>query len=149
MDAVKNRALYLAWLRQNFPELYDDAVASVRESFERQQLSGLFDSIGNAFKGIIDNVTQSLPQLAQTYTQYQAQKDLLKANTQRAQQGLPPLQYNAQGQLVNASGLPYTTEDYQIAQRGSVGLDQTSMLLLVGGFVVLLIILMSGRSSRR
>lgn len=145
-NASINRAQYLAWLRREFPSLYQDAVASLRDDFERQQMAGLFDSIGNAFTSIVDNVTKNLPQLAQTYAQYDAQKDLLRANTERARQGLAPLQYNSQGQLVTASGLPYTAEDYQIAQRG-YGMDTPTLLLLVGGVALVFFILLSGRST--
>lgn len=148
-DPVTSRAQYLAWLRTNFPDLYEDATASIREDFQQRQLSGFFDTIGTAFNSIVTNVSQALPQLAQTYAQYGAQKDLLRANTTRANQGLPPLQYNAQGQLVTTAGLPYTAEDYQLAQRGSKGLDQNTMLLIVGALVLLLVILFSGGQSVR
>lgn len=146
MDAAKNRAQYIAWLRSNFPQLYSDVIRSMRGEFRQRQLSGFFDSVGSAFTSFVDNVTKSLPQLAQTYTQYEAQKDLLRVNTQRAQQGLAPLQYNAQGQLITSGGLPYTAEDFQIAQRGYSGMDQTTMIALVVGFVLLLIFLTRGKS---
>lgn len=147
-NATIARAQYLAWLRQNFPSLYDDVVSELQNEFNQRQMAGLFDSIGNAFTNIVDNVTKNLPQLAQTYAQYDAQKDLLRANTQRAQQGLPPLTYNAQGQLITASGLPYSATDYQIAQRG-YGMDTQTMLLLFGGLALVVFILFTGRSPAR
>lgn len=147
-DAVTNRAQYLAWLRTNFPEIYEDAIAPVRQEFEERQLSGFFDSLGTAFNSVVDNVTKALPQLSQAYAQYNTQRDLLRANTARASQGLAPLQYNSQGQLITATGLPYTAEDYQLAQRGSSGFDTTT-LLLVGGFLIALLILFSGGGPAR
>ena len=147
-DAVaRNRAQYLAWLRGNFPELYYQAIGNARDASRGPGMSGIFDSIGNAFTSVVSDVTKALPSLAQTYSQHESQKNLLAANTQRAAQGLAPLQYNAAGQLVTAGGLPYTAADYQLALRGGTGSSSTTLLLLGGGALLLLVFFIS--SNRR
>lgn len=141
-DTVRNRAQYLAWLRTNFPDLYADIMAGVADNVREASLSGFFDSVGTAFSSVLNNVTKALPSLAQTYSQYEAQKKLLQVNTSRASQGLAPLQYDTQGRLITAGGLPYTAEDYQLALHGGTsGLDSTT-LLLIGGAVLLLVLVL-------
>jgi hypothetical protein len=163
-----NRAQYLAWLRRDFPALYRDMVpqsdvtdvaksgdfsqllrwespgiASTRHS-GHPSLAGFLDSALNTFNTVVSNVTNSLPQLAQTYTQYSAQKDLLKINTDRAHAGLGPLQY-VNGRLTTAQGLPYTPDEGLLASTG--GLSTTALLgfAAAAGFGIILLM----RGSRR
>lgn len=114
-----NRAQYLAWLRGNAPALYRDVVPqmSIEDISTFSNLGGFWDSVGTTFSTVVSNVSNALPQLANTYSQYQSQRDAIKLNTQRASQGLAPLQYQ-NGQLVTANGLPYTPEEYSLAGRG-------------------------------
>lgn len=140
--AVHHRAQYLAWLRANFPELYYHAMGAARGTLESARLGGFLDSIGNAFTTVVSSVSKALPSLAQTYAQYESQKQLLQVNTTRASQGLAPLQYDAQGRLVTSSGIPYTAADYALAQRGGTGFDSTTLLLFGGGALLLLLLLL-------
>ena len=91
MNASLNRALYLRWVRETFPEAYEmaaaQAIAAPDAGFSSGQLSGLWDSITSAF----EKFTSALPNIAQTYTDVKAQIDWLRLNTDRAKQGLPPL----------------------------------------------------------
>lgn len=130
--ATRNRAAYLAWLRTNYPHLYNEAMPT--------QMGGFFDSIGNAFNNVVNNVTQALPNLANTYAQYRAQEQLIRMNSERAKQGLAPLSYQ-NGQLVDASGQPYTQNDLSIAQTAS----QWGPIAIVGGVVLLGVLLLSRR----
>lgn len=137
-SAAHNRALFLVWLRSNFPDLYRKAMN------EDGGLGGLFDSIGTTFNNLVNNVTNALPSLANTYAQYRNQEQLIQANAQRAQQGLPPLVYQ-NGQLVPMTGGGYSESDYRIAQTG--GLSTGSMLMIAGaiGIILLLVARPRGR----
>lgn len=127
--ATRNRAAYLAWLRTNFPDLWNEATSP--------QMGGFFDSIGTVFNNVVNNVTQALPNLANTYAQYRAQEQLIRMNSDRARQGLGPLTYQ-NGQLVDASGQPYTPGDLSIAQTAS----QWGPIAIIGGVVLLSVFLL-------
>lgn len=131
-NATHNRALYLVWLRTNFPDLYAQAMQ------EGGGLNGIFDSIGSAFNNLVKNVTDSLPSLANTYAQYRNQEQLIKANSQRAQQGLPPLVYQ-NGQLVPMTGGTYSESDYTLAQSAGFSTGSVVMIAVGIGLVVLLL----------
>lgn len=133
---TQNRALYLLWLRSNFPELYRQAVEGSTTG-----LNGILDSIGNTFNNIVNNVTQSLPQLATTYTQYRTQQQIIEMNSQRAQQGLPPL-IQQNGQLVPMTGT-YSDSDYQIAQ--TAGLSTSSLLMIAAALGLGFLLVRSSR----
>lgn len=138
-NATHNRALFLVWLRSNFPELYRQAMNN------GGGLSGLFDSIGSAFNNLVKNVTESLPSLANTYTQYRTQEQLIEANARRAEQGLAPLVYQ-NGQLVPMTGGIYSESDYTLAQ--SAGLSTGSMLMIAGAIgIILLLVSQRGRRN--
>lgn len=110
-QATVNRAKYIAWLRTNYPDLYNEAMP-------QQNVGGFLDSIGSVFNNVVNNVTQALPNLANTYAQYRAQEQLIRMNSERAKQGLAPLSYQ-NGQLVDSGGQPYTSGDLSIAQTAS------------------------------
>lgn len=138
--ATHNRALYLTWLRTNFPELYSRAMG-----VDAVGLSGIFDSIGSAFNNLVKNVTDSLPSLANSYAQIKTQQQLIEANSQRAQQGLPPLVYQ-NGQLVPMTGGQYTSSDYELASTGGMS---TGSIVMIGVAVVLAAIILTSRPRGR
>lgn len=139
---VKARAQYLAWLREKFPTLYETAIMRTVQP-PTNGLSGLLDSIGTVFGNVVNSVTTALPQLANTYSEYRQAESLIKLNSQRAQQGLSPLTYNANGQLVTASGQPYSAQDFSIA---SSGMGTATWIAL--GAAGLLAVWLLARSSR-
>lgn len=149
-----NRAMYLSWLRQEYPDLYSMAVFPLISEAKARGLAGFLDSLVGGFKSVVSNVTQALPGLAKTYVDYDVQKRLIKANTDRAMQGLAPLQYNAMGQLVVSGGIPYSQADLQLAQQQLAAPliaspSDNTLLYVIGGVGVLLVIVLSSRNSRR
>lgn len=153
-DVDINRAMYLSWLRQEYPDLYSQAVFPLMSMAKARGLAGFLDSLVGGFKSVVANVTQALPGLAKTYVDYDVQKRLIKANTDRAMQGLAPLQYNAMGQLVVSGGIPYSQADLQLAQAQlaapvMVPQSDNTILYVVGGLGVLLVLLLSSKNSRR
>lgn len=143
-SATKARAQYLAWLRSNFPTLYERATANVSAP-PAPGLSGFLDTLTSGFSNVVNSVTSALPDLARTYSEYRQAESLIKLNSQRAGQGLSPLAYNASGQLVTASGQPYTTQDFSLA---STGMSTTTWIAL-GAAGLLGVFLLARSGSRR
>lgn len=144
MSATENRAMFLAWLRENHPDIYSQFVAPaplVGQQLAPVALSGFLDSIGNAFNSVLTNVTNSLPKLAETYSTYQQQRELLRINAERARAGQAPLTVNAQGQLITAAGIPYTEDEWRIAQSAG-GIGTGGMIALGLAFALLLAIIL-------
>ena len=155
MSALENRAMYIAWLRTDFPELYDRAVTPLVRNARQVGLSGFFDTLVGGIKSVAASVGQALPGLAKTYVEYDVQRRLIEANTKRAQQGMAPLMYDSTGRLVTASGIPYSQADLalaQLAQPALPGQVESSLdantLLLFGGLAVVTVLLLT-RSRRR
>jgi hypothetical protein len=138
-----NRAQYLFWLRENFPELYFQATLPLMRAAKARGLSGFFDTLVGGFKSVVASVATALPSLAKTYAEYDVQKRLIAANTQRASQGLPPVQYDAAGQLVVAGGMPYTQADLAMAQQlQNSGVTGNDMLYWILGFGLVAVLLL-------
>lgn len=86
-----NQYLFLKWMHDTHPGLYEASSA--------KQLSGFMDSLGTAFTTVIE----AAPKLYSQYIDGKTQISLLKANLQRAQQNLPPV--DASGQVIT-TGMP-------------------------------------------
>lgn len=133
MDNVtENRAIYIAWLRENFPDLYAESIPHT--TIPGEGMGGILDSIGSTFNSVLTNVTNSLPQLANTYTQYRTSKEMIELNNKRAAQGLVPLQ-NIGGQLVPVT-TQYTDDDLRFVQAG--GYSTGTVLMIAGGVALVL-----------
>lgn len=138
---AENRAQYLAWLREHYPDLYRRVVGNASPLYA-PQLNGFWDSLTTGFSNVLTGVSQALPNITTAYSQYASTRQLLEANTQRARAGLAPLQLDANGRMVTASGLPYSDEEYRIA---SSGLSQTTMLAIGAAGVLVLALLLKRR----
>lgn len=141
---TENRALYLAWLRETAPTLYWDAIRIANngpKEYDPGAISGVggfWSNVGSTFSNVAQSVAQAVPQLATAYAGYQNQKELIKVNTQRAQQGLAPYVMGADGQLTVAQGQGYTDAEWRLAQTG----NSTNTLLIGGGIALLAVILL-------
>jgi hypothetical protein len=131
MNPTVARAVYLNWLRTNFPDLYNDAVGANAAS--SAGVGGFFDTIGTTFSNVVSSVTNALPNLANTYAQYKSSESLIKMNNERAKQGLVPLQ-SVNGQLVPVGG-QYEEQDYMLAQ---TGISTPTAIMLVAGVALVL-----------
>lgn len=166
------KELYLAWLRTNHPNVYaralgkvfsprsaglgglgDDLAMSVIQPVDVNSDVSLDPSVGAAIDAansspssswgdFFTSLTNAVSSVGQTVVNTQAQQNLLAINTQRARQGLPP---------VNANGVPVTAA--QIAGTQSPLLQQMEAklasagnmpYLLVGGALVFAL-LMGGK----
>jgi hypothetical protein len=86
-----------------------------------------------------NQITGAIASVANTITQTQAQQNLLAINTQRAQQGLPPLTMN--GQIVTASMLAPANSAVMSAEKVLAGVGGSGMLIIV---VIIVLILAMG-----
>lgn len=93
------------------------------------------------FFGALANAITSI---APTVVQTQAAENLLAINTQRAQQGLPPLTQN--GQLVTSSMLSPTSAS--LAQMEAALAGNSGSLLLIGGIALVGIVLLMNSGGR-
>lgn len=109
MNAQYNRALFLRWAAQKFPQAYAGALDRAA------QPPGPLGDVVSSITGFFDSFANSITSLAQTYSTAQAQVDWLKLNAQRAKNGLPPLD-PATGQPVASSMLPAPAAYSQAAQ---------------------------------
>ena len=88
---------------------------------------------GSAF----DSVVKAVSSVASTVVATEAQQNLLNVNTQRAKQGLPPL--NANGQIITSNMLAPTTSAISQAEAALAG-NTGSLLLLLGGAALLFMV---------
>lgn len=77
----RNARKYIAWLKKAHPRV---ATAAIRE-VERDAMMGLGEG------SFIDKLTQAVEKVGPALVNVKAQRDLLKVQTERARQGLPPL----------------------------------------------------------
>lgn len=90
MTAQQNRARmqFLTWVRTNFPDLYSEAIAQAEGMTENAKLAGLGEDEQPSFW---QKVAGGLTSLGTTYLTLKNQRDAMKLNLERAQQGLPPV----------------------------------------------------------
>ena len=83
--------------------------------------------------GILSTVTDSLSKVAQAYYTAKGQKDIIKLQQKRAQQGLPPLDssYYTPGMRVDVA------PDFA----SSLGISKQTLLLGVAGFLGLVLVI--------
>jgi len=158
-DASENRRQYLAWIRTNFPDLYNATVTKTVSDFvanQSQQMgalgddttsadtgfwSSLADNAGSLFNTIVDTAAKVAP----AYVQTKAQLDLLDVNSQRAQKGLAPLTYY-NGQQVTATGLSQGSSAVNGVERALSTVPTSTWL--IGGLGVAALLLFTMKRSK-
>lgn len=122
------RQQYLSWLRSREPALYDAAMQYAAQH-QTPTLGDVSSDLANGQSAVTntslwDKIIDGVSKLGTAYLGYKSSKDLVKINTQRAQQGLPPLDSSEYGVGVNV-GLNSGTRN-----------DITQWLLIGGGIIV-------------
>jgi len=93
MQTVNPQQEFMRWLSQRFPQVHRETMKKVN-IMEDMNVNTSF-GFGDAQTG--DNTPwyqkafSILGDVAAQYTQYKAQRDLIKMNMKRAEQGLPPI----------------------------------------------------------
>jgi hypothetical protein len=102
---TKNQALHVEWVRDNFPQTYQEAMLMSSDTYN----AGLnaMPSFMTPYpytpvvkpavpeKSWFTSFTQSIQKIAPALVQYKTQKDILKLQLDRAKKGLPPLDTSA------------------------------------------------------
>lgn len=87
-NAKKARLQFLTWVKNRFPALYNEAISQAEILEGRMQLNGLGEDDQPTFW---QKVTGGLTSLGTTYLTLKNQRDAMKLNLARAEQGLPPV----------------------------------------------------------
>lgn len=84
------RGEYVKWVANNFPDLYDAALAYSGDALNGlgQETTPTTADSGSSWGGLID----AFKTLAPEYLKYQQQKKIMKMQQDRADRGLPPLE---------------------------------------------------------
>lgn len=140
---AKSRAMFMTWLKQNFPNVYEqsltrvgfhaDASSSANESTANDNLSGL---------GAIDwsSIADSVTKVGTAVLGLKTQQDLIQMNMQRAQQGLPPLTATESGAAPTVQTQVSLSPELQkaLASNTAKGIGVGTVALLgLGAFVLL------------
>ena len=86
LSKTQARLQFMAWVKDNYPELYLRAQNTARKegSEPSAQLAGLGEGFWEKFSSTVTG-------LGTTYLTLKNQRDAMKLNMQRAEQGLPPV----------------------------------------------------------
>lgn len=85
---------YVKWIADRDPFLFE-IIRKAHELKTGQQLSGIFDFVSNIdWKGLATTAVETVKNVAPSLVQYKAQMAALKTNLQRAETGLPPIDYS-------------------------------------------------------
>jgi len=87
MNKAEARIQFADWLKTNHPEIFQKAV-NIAEQQTQKALNGLGEDSGGSFW---DKFSKAAMGIGTTYLSLKNQKDAMKINLARAQQGLPPI----------------------------------------------------------
>ncbi len=128
---VRNRQQFINWLKLWAPALYADAKQKA-DVIERAE-----PSLGQ-LGGWWDTFTEKLTDIGGKYLQYRTQREILKAQLERMQAGLPPLQTSEYAPTIAFKPDPGTTRE--ITSAIGAGFGKLLPWLAVAG--VALVVLM-------
>lgn len=101
---VRNRRSFVNWIKRWAPQLYADAKKQA-DVVERNE--GALGNLG----GWWDTFTEKLSDVGGKYLQYRTQREILKAQMDRMQAGLPPLQTSEYAPTIQIKPDPGTTRE--------------------------------------
>lgn len=137
MAARQNRARmqFLTWLSDKHPELYNAALERVERQEQAAQLSGLGAEEGESWW---QKISGGLLAVGSTYLSLKNQRDAMKLNLARAEQGLPPVDPGITAPVIRTEiDLP---PDVINKITGTAGV-QVNKMLIFGAAAVLAIML--------
>lgn len=153
---------FLKWLNRNHPDVLKRALDRAGLSKSQVGLSGLGqDSIMPMPSGGTTDTTSTtttdddapwyekafnmVGAAAETYLGYEQQKELIKINQQRAEQGLPPLDQPPSIVVQGEAG----PETRRAVQEGIMGAAGQYVPLVLGGLVLFVLMQKGGGSKRK
>lgn len=149
-EAQKAQAVkeFLGWLSKYSPEVYGAVMQEVPEAAQAISIPAHMEGFGHLYgfgqtpqptaqqapapqPSIWDKVLDAAANIGQAYFTYEAQKDILKIQQKRAEQGLPPIQTEAYAPTIrHAVDIP---QEFKQAAMGT-----GTMIALVAGAGLLL-----------
>ena len=125
-------------LTADTPDISDSTTDAINSAYNASISSSSSTQGGGT--DYFSQIANAITSIAPTVVQTQAAENLLSINTQRAQQGLPPL--TANGQLVTSSMLSPTNAT--IAQMEAALAGGGGSFLIIGGLALVAVLLLSG-----
>lgn len=139
MTAQVNRARmqFLTWVKDNFPDLYNVAIEKANVSEQAQMLAGLGQ---NDQEPWYKKVASTLLAAGTTYLALKAQRDAMKINLARAEQGLPPIDTADIAPVIRTQ----IDLDPEVIEKitGTAGVQVNKMLLFGAAAVVAIMLFM-------
>lgn len=134
MSAKQNRARmqFLTWLREKHPQLYN----AVMEKMERSEYNAQLSGLGQTENGDSwwQKLTGGLLAVGTTYLSLKNQRDAMKLNLARAEQGLPPIDPGITAPVIRTQiDLP---PDVIEKITGTAGTQVNKMLLFAGAAII-------------
>lgn len=137
--SAKSKLQFLTWLKNRHPEVYESAILKADSSTlgEAQDTSNQNDTPWwqKAVTGVIA--------AGSTYLNLKAQRDALKMNLQRAEQGLPPVDTSEITQAPTVRTQVDLPPEIITKVTESAGQNVNKMLMVGGGIALLAILVMS------
>lgn len=127
MNVLQNRILFMAWLKNTYPALYQAAVAATLNPLAGNNATpvatlGDFSSFVDSFNSLLTNVTN----VATTYLSSKQQVEQVQRNVSRINSGLPPL---------NANGTVMTAADMRAAGYSEASISQVEANIARSGMI--------------
>lgn len=155
LTQAQARIQFVLWLKETHPAL---AAAAIDAAGNRSVNNGLgqfsfSDAVSSTAEKAADTggsmwekITSGALALGGTYLALKAQRDAMKINIARAEQGLPPIDAAAVAPVVRVQ----TDIDPQLAAdlASNIGSKMNQGLLVIGGLALVAMLMMGGRKKR-
>lgn len=133
---LKAQMQFLTWLDNKHPELYDAVVLKINRHDDAKKMSGLGEEETESFWS---KVTTGLMAVGTSYLTLKNQRDAMKLNLARAEQGLPPVDAGITAPVIRTEiDLPPDVIDKLTSTAGL----QINKILLFGGAALALFFIM-------
>ncbi len=130
---INSRVQFADWLREKHPDLYEKAIAYAKGAKAPPGLGAEEQSFWQKF-------TEGAAALGTTYLSLKNQRDAMKINVERAQQGLPPIDTAVGAPVVRTQVSIDPAIARQLASTAGEGINK--MLLFGGAALIALLLFM-------
>lgn len=141
---ARSKKKFLKWLNRNHPDVLKRALDRAGLSKSQVGLSGLGQNESNDTPWY-DKVFNMVGSAAESYLGYEQQKELIKLNQERAEQGLPPLDQPPAIRVEGEAG----PETRKAVQEGIMGAASQYVPLVLGGLVLFVLMQQGGGTKRK
>ena len=133
---LKAQMQFLTWLDNKHPELYDAVMLKIMRQDDAKKMAGLGEE---ETESMWSKITTGLMAVGTTYLSLKNQRDAMKLNLARAEQGLPPVDAGVTAPIIRTEiDLPPDVIDKLTSTAGL----QINKILLFGGVALALFFIM-------